>query len=297
MHVRTFKTYPSLAEILKLNPAEIQLKKELHEMIPRLSKGTLDFSEVIKKLISCKDLRTLIRLAEEDDLIEHLCLHPRLSKYWDGMLKVFGSLFESERNPPLQPQKSLHSFNLLRGRYFYQHARKIHQLLGSQLGFLEEQFLVQALKYSCPQAAFELNRNTFSQLKQGDDKSSDHLAKTAIKRASALTKHHKAVGFMMLAEAWGQYGICLMEKPGNEMLVKRCYLIALSACNKVQDLLDTSKVEIANAGGEQGLGAINTFGITSPLQAKKTLNEYFVPYFSKPDRKEERVLQSSKKAG
>ena len=207
MHCKIFsyRSYPRLEASLQLTSIDMAYQNEIQTVMEEISSGRKTLAAVIHEVTALNDIPSLIRLAEKDKLIEQFCFHPELKEFWDSVLVSYGNMFNKKmmNDCSLLPQSGLHSFDLIRGKFFYHHAMSARKSAGFKFGFNEKEYLVQAMKYQSIQAALELNKENYSQMTTANEtEEQEQHAKQAIKRSLSLVQCHKAVAYMMLAEAY-----------------------------------------------------------------------------------------------
>jgi hypothetical protein len=258
-----YKDYPSVEKTLALKPQDIIIyNKIIKALDEKESKSALTM------LASLGDIPAIIRLANHDSRVNHLCHHPKLKSFWDDVLIKFGET----SNTRMAPQVTAHSFDLISGFFFFSHAMKARHVYNMSFSMTELGYLKKAMQFHSAPAVQALNDHANQMIAEEKEPEKHYIE--VITRCQELVPFYSSYAYMMLAEAYAKYGLFL-QKNNSSFLIKRCIASAKNACLKAELYLQESAVEIHNASLGQGLIASNTLKIASPKMALVKLNGLF----------------------
>lgn len=268
---KKFLTFISLNNLFHLN----FLDKMTLNQIENHTFNELNF---FSKKKSIDDIGFIIKLANASPTFTKICKKPIYNEIWNDLYSILGLFVPSHeaKRVAFYTHLNTDSFDLLRGLYFFYCSQNVRTAVSDEFSNSEIRFLKEAIRYKSVHAVqmyntFIYNKITNGKLEEGEDAKT--LLVDAIKNSKSLLQLHGSYAYMLLAEAFFRYAV--WEKNNDEIpTAQRALKSAIIACDNAAKYLYTSRFSIYNASFGKGLGYSNSFGISSPEEAKIMLEDF-----------------------
>ncbi len=241
-------------------------------ILREIKNETFDELKFFSNKKSAVDIPFIIKLANASLAFTNICKKEIYNDLWAELYSQIGLFlsFSEENIVVFYQHKNIDNFDLLRGAFFFYCSQQVRTTLSSEFSNSEIIFLKEAIQFKSVHAiqrynSFIYNKIANDQLPEGEE--AKILLVKAINYSKSILKPYGSYAYMLLAEAFYHYAI--YSKNNGEVTGScRALQSAITACNNATKYIEKSRFSIYNASFGKGLGYSNSFGISSPEEAK-----------------------------
>lgn len=256
--------------------ATLALSAPVNGFLGQLKANLENESQFMTNIARQKELAFIINGSENSEFFEFLCQKECYHSLWSARFSQLGRLLSAFKENPVSffpPPKTVSSFDLLRGAFFFHKSQLVRKELqkvpfANDFSHEELRFIQHAMNYNSIHATQRYNQYLYTRIARAmfrDEVEGRALLTGAIEHCNELLECHGSYAYMMLVDAYFHYA--KFVKADSE-LAERAIQSALKACDYAKKFLETSKFSIHNASFGEGLGFSNSLNIADPDEAK-----------------------------
>ncbi|ASQ46473.1 DUF5630 domain-containing protein [Legionella clemsonensis] len=245
--------HESLNDFLKIQGVNIIVRDKF------LGAPDAEKENIIRLMLDQCNFDLIVKFACTTPEFHKVCLSPIFDQDWIKLWSTYGIIISKDPAKAFYDQRCSNKFGLFLGVYFYYRAVRIKEHLAESNSKSEQNYLLKAMHYDSVHACQQFAHYLFEKC-QNDTPSKaieDAFKKQLFPCIKKLIPNYGSYAYLMLAEAYLQYGI-ILQKQDQKLLANKAFHAAQEAAIQAKNSYVETDTAIFNASFGRGMAASNS---------------------------------------